>query len=98
MSQDPIGSIRHLRGTDCKALTVCITTHCSMENSEMQVAIAMDWPAVTTEHETTVSRSFEGRNATFDYCPVTWQKVNHVEAVVSHRCGAMQPTRCPCPA
>lgn len=70
MWQDPIGSMRHLRGTACPSITV---------------TIAMDWANVTTEHTTIVSKTFEAKNATFVYVPATWQRINEVEAMVTHR-------------
>ena len=62
--QDPIGSIRHLHGIDCKSVSVSIT---------------IDWTKVTTEHKATVSQRFEGKNTTFEYSPASWQKINEVE-------------------
>ena len=64
--QDPIGSIRHLHGIDCKSVSVSIT---------------IDWTKVTTEHKATVSQTFEGKNTTFEYSPASWQKINEVEAI-----------------
>ena len=82
--QDPIGSIRHLHGTDCKSVSI---------------SIAMDWTKATTGHKATVSQTFEAKNTTFEYSPATWQKINEVtnfqqnliclnkkvEAVVRHK-------------
>ena len=80
--QDPIGSIRHLHGIDCKSVSI---------------SIAIDWTKVTAEHKATVSQTFEGKNTTFEYSPASWQKINEVgtfslilssgkvEAVVRHK-------------
>ena len=61
--QDPIGSIRHLDGIDCKSVYVSTT---------------IDWTKATTEHKATVSQTFEGKNTTFEYSPASWQKINEV--------------------
>ena len=65
--QDPIGSIRHLHGIDCKSVSV---------------SISIDWTKVTTEHKATVSQTFEGKNTTFEYSPASWQKINEVEVFI----------------
>ena len=67
--QEPIGSMRHLRGTECRSV---------------MVTIAMDWAAASTEHKTTITQTVEGKNTTFDYCPSPWQKVAEVEGMASH--------------
>jgi len=74
--QDPIGSIRHLHGIDCKSVSV---------------SISIDWTKVTTEHKATVSQTFEGKNTTFEYSPASWQKINEVEAVVRHKLNLFAP-------
>ena len=61
--QDPVGSIRHLHGIDCKSVYVSIT---------------IDWTKVTTDHKATVSQTFEGKNTTFEYSPASWKKINEV--------------------
>merc|ERR1711962_32344 len=67
--QEPIGSIRFLRGTDAKALSV---------------AVVMDWEAATTEYTTSVLSTFEGKNSSFEYQPATWQRIVEVEGKVTH--------------
>ena len=89
--QDPIGSIRHLHGIDCKSVNI---------------SIAIDWTKVMTEHKATVSQTFEGKNTTFEYSPASWQKINEVgilfpttlifscgkvEAVVRHKLNLSAP-------
>ena len=88
--QDPIGSIRHLHGIDCKSVNI---------------SIAIDWTKVMTEHKATVSQTFEGKNTTFEYSPASWQKIKEVsfcpstlifssgkvEAVVRHKLNLAAP-------
>ena len=68
--QDPIGSLRPLTGKDWKRISV---------------AVELDWGNVTTEHETAVEETVEGKNNTFNYAPPAWNRFNHVEAKVAHR-------------
>ena len=70
MWQDPIGSIRYLRGVECKAITV---------------AIEMDWSAVETEHLTEIISTQEEKNTTFDYMVPQWTRISQVEGNVSHK-------------
>ena len=68
--QDPIGSIRYLRGTDCLPTTVVVT---------------MDWANVSTEHTTNVLCTKEEKNTTFDFSKPEWDLVTQVEGSVNHR-------------
>ena len=70
MWQDPVGSIRFLRGLDCKAITV---------------AIEMDWSAVETEHLTKIVSTQEEKNTTFDFMVPQWTRISQVEGMVSHK-------------
>ena len=69
MWQEPIGSIRHLRGVACKSITV---------------SIAMDWENYTSEHTTIEAKSTKASNTAFEYCDAAWQRINEVEGCVRH--------------
>lgn len=68
--QDPIGSIRPIKGLDFKAISV---------------TVAMDWGNITTEHLPTTIQSQEARNTTFAYVAADWERLSQVEGMVSHR-------------
>ena len=70
MWQDQVGSIRFLRGLDCKPITV---------------EIEMDWNNVETEHLTRVVSTEEEKNTTFDFITPKWTTISQVEALVSHK-------------
>ena len=68
--QDPVGSIRFLRGLECKAITV---------------EVEMDWASVTTEHMTKVISTEEEKNTTFEFLSPKWSRTSQVEGLVSHK-------------
>ena len=70
MWQDPIGSIRYLRGVDSAVITV---------------TVEMDWAAVTSQHLSDVIHTQEEKNTSFNYVKPTWDMINHVEGKVEHR-------------
>ena len=67
--QDPIGSIRPLTGKDVKRIAV---------------TVELDWSKLQTDHEMKVVDIVEGKNNTFNYVSPVWNRVNHIEATVSH--------------
>lgn len=76
--QDPVGSIRFLRGLDCKAITV---------------EVCLDWSAVETEHLTRVVSTQEEKNTTFDFMVPQWTRISQVEGEVSHKLTLSEPVQ-----
>ena len=70
MWQDPIGSVRYLRGPDCFPLSV---------------VVLMNWNEVTTEHSMEVLSTKEHKNSTFEFQKPEWVIVTQVEGKVEHR-------------
>ena len=70
MWQDPIGSVRYLRGVDSAVITV---------------TVEMDWANVSSYHLSDVLKTEEEKNNTFNYIQPTWDTINQVEGEVEHR-------------
>ena len=70
MWQDPIGSIRYLRGLDSAVITVVVD---------------MDWAGVSCRHLTEVIDSQEEKNTSFNFIKPSWDLVSQVEGRVEHR-------------
>ena len=70
MWQEPIGSVRYLRGVDCFPISV---------------NVIMNWDDVTTEHSEEVLSSTEHKNTTFEFQKPEWDTVTQVEGKVQHR-------------
>ena len=70
MWQDPIGSIRYLRG---------------LESGVITVAVDMDWAGVTCHHLSEVIDSQEEKNTSFNYSKPSWSLINQVVGRVEHR-------------
>jgi len=74
--QEPIGSVRPLRGLDWRCITV---------------NVELDWAGLTTNHQTDVVNKVEEKNNTFDYSPPSWDKYKHVEAKLEHKFVLSEP-------
>ena len=70
MWQDPVGSVRYLRGSDCFPISV---------------TVSMDWESFTAEHTTQVICLQEQKNTTFEFAKPDWNIVTQVEGMVEHR-------------
>ena len=70
MWQDPIGSIRYLRGLDSAVITVTVD---------------MDWAGVSSSHLTEVIDSQEEKNNSFNFIKPSWDLISQVEGRVEHR-------------
>jgi len=68
--QEPIGSVRFLRGVNCPTITA---------------RLEVDWAAVETQHSTSVLSTTEERNNSFDWVSPTWTRVSQVEGRVAHQ-------------
>jgi len=76
--QDPIGSIRPMRGLESKSLTV---------------SISMAWDKLKAEHSREIVESIEAKNNAFDYTPAEWNKVHPVSSLVSHSFKLKEPVK-----
>ena len=70
MWQDPVGSIRFLRGLETAVITV---------------TVEMDWASVSCQHLTDIRDTKEEKNTSFNYIQPTWERINQVEGMVDHR-------------
>ena len=68
--QDPIGSVRFLRGLDCRSITV---------------EVEMDWSKVETEHLTKIVSTEEEKNTTFEFMKPKWTNIRQAEGMVVHK-------------
>jgi len=67
--QDPIGSLRPMRG---------------LEYASIRVSIQLDWDKMTVEHKPETVESAEAKNNAFEYCVPEWSRMKPVTAMVSH--------------
>ena len=68
--QDPIGSVRYLRGVDCATTSV---------------VVVMDWSQVSSDYTSSVLVTREERNTSFDFIKPKWDLVSQVEGRVEHK-------------
>ena len=69
-SQDPIGSVRYLRGVDCATISA---------------VVVMDWSQVSTDYTSSVLLTREEKNTSFDFIRPKWDLVSQVEGSVEHK-------------
>ncbi|XP_023329323.1 uncharacterized protein LOC111702033 [Eurytemora carolleeae] len=76
--QEPIGSIRPIRGMDCTSLRVVVT---------------MDWANLKAEHKMEVVETNEAKNTKFEYEVPSWQRIKDVSSFVSHTFQLSEPVK-----
>jgi len=76
--QDPIGSIRPMRGLDCGSL---------------RVNVRLQWDSLKAEHSKEIVETKEAKNSAFDYVVAEWNRVQPVSSLVTHSFRLGEPVK-----